>query len=373
MRTPLYPLHKRLGGKLVPFAGYEMPVEYGTGVLKEHVHTRSAAGLFDVSHMGQVLLRPKSGHVADAARALERLVPQDILGLPAGRQRYALLTNEAGGIVDDLMVANLGEHLHLIVNASRKDADFQHIRRHLPDTCTVTDLQDRALLALQGPHSATALARVAPGCERMIFMDARALSISGSDCIVTRSGYTREDGFEISVRDSEAVALAEALLSDPAVQLIGLGARDSLRLEAGLCLYGSDLDEATTPIEGALEWSIQKVRRSGGLREGGYLGSSVIQGQFDNGAARRRVGLRAHGRAPVRGGALLFDSEAGGASIGRVTSGGFGPSLGGPVAMGYVPAALARPGTTLFADVRGNRLPVAVCDLPFIAPNFKRG
>jgi aminomethyltransferase len=372
-QTPLYSLHKRLGGKLVPFAGYEMPVKYGPGVLKEHLHTRSAAGLFDVSHMGQISLRPNSGQVADAARGLERLVPQDIVGVAPGRQRYALLTNENGGILDDVMVANLGDHLHLIVNASRKDLDFEHLRRQMSDICTVSVIQDRALVSLQGPHAAMALARLAPECSNMNFMDARPLTIGGTDCIVTRSGYTGEDGFEISIAASDALAFSDALLNDPAVHMIGLGARDSLRLEAGLCLYGSDLDETTTPSEGALEWSIQRVRRTGGLREGGFLGSGVILDQLDNGASRRRVGLRAQGRAPVRGGALLFETETAGTNIGKVTSGGFGPSIGAPVAMGHVPASHAVLGNKLFADVRGNRLPVAVCALPFIAPNFKRG
>ena len=371
-RTPLHALHVSLGGKMVPFAGYEMPVQYAPGVLKEHLHTRAAAGLFDVSHMGQVALVPKSGNVADAAAALERLVPQDIVGIPAGRQRYAQFTNADGGILDDLMVANFGEHLVLVVNAACKEADIQLLRDGLSDVCEVQPLADRALLALQGPKAASVLTKFCAEAEAMRFMDSGPRSVDGLACYVSRSGYTGEDGYEISVPADKAERLAEALLSDKDVLPIGLGARDSLRLEAGLCLYGHDIDTTTTPVEGALEWSVQKVRRNGGARAGGFPGADKILAQFDNGAARRRVGLRPEGRAPVREGAALFAAADASEPVGTVTSGGFGPTLNAPVAMGYVPTALAALDTKLFADVRGQRLPLRVAAMPFVPNTYKR-
>ncbi|CCD92298.1 glycine cleavage system T-protein (aminomethyltransferase) [Bradyrhizobium sp. ORS 375] len=371
-RTPLYALHVSLGGKMVPFAGYEMPVQYAPGVLKEHLHTRAAAGLFDVSHMGQVALVPKSGKVADAAAALERLVPQDIVGIPAGRQRYAQFTNAQGGILDDLMVANFGEHLVLVVNAACKEADTQLLRDGLSDVCDVQPLTDRALLALQGPKAASVLAKFCADAETMRFMDSGPRMVDGLACYVSRSGYTGEDGYEISVPADKAEQLAEALLSDKDVLPIGLGARDSLRLEAGLCLYGHDIDTGTTPVEAALEWSVQKVRRSGGARAGGFPGADKILAQFDGGATRRRVGLRPEGRAPVREGATLFATADSTEPVGKVTSGGFGPTLNAPVAMGYVPTALAALDTQLFADVRGQRLPLRVAATPFVPNTYKR-
>ncbi|WP_316162741.1 glycine cleavage system aminomethyltransferase GcvT [Bradyrhizobium sp. SZCCHNRI20481] len=371
-RTPLHALHGSLGGKMVPFAGYEMPVQYAPGVLKEHLHTRSAAGLFDVSHMGQVALVPKSGKVADAAAALERLVPQDIIGIPAGRQRYAQFTNADGGILDDLMVANFGEHLLLVVNAACKDADIKLLRDGLSDVCDVQPLTDRALLALQGPKAASVLAKFYAEAEGMRFMDAGPRMVDGLPCYVSRSGYTGEDGYEISVPAAKAEQLAEALLSDNDVLPIGLGARDSLRLEAGLCLYGHDIDTTTTPVEAALEWSVQKVRRTGGARAGGFPGADRILVQFDGGATRRRVGFRPEGRAPVREGAPLFASADSAEPIGQVTSGGFGPTLNAPVAMGYVPTALSAIDTQLFADVRGQRLPLRVAAMPFVPNTYKR-
>ena len=371
-RTPLHALHVSLGGKMVPFAGYEMPVQYAPGVLKEHLHTRIAAGLFDVSHMGQVALLPKSGKVTDAAAALERLVPQDIIGIPPGRQRYAQFTNAEGGILDDLMVANFGEHLVLVVNAACKDADTRLLQDALSDVCEVQPLTDRALLALQGPRAAAVLAKFCADAEDMRFMDAGPRSVDGLACYVSRSGYTGEDGFEISVPTERAEQLAEALLSDKDVLPIGLGARDSLRLEAGLCLYGHDIDTTTTPLEAALEWSVQKVRRPGGARAGGFPGAVKILAQFEGGAARRRVGLRPEGRAPVREGAVLFAAAEATDPIGKVTSGGFGPTLNAPVAMGYVPTALAALDTRLFADVRGQRLPLRVAAMPFVANTYKR-
>lgn len=371
-RTPLHGLHVSLGGKMVPFAGYDMPVQYPAGVLKEHLQTRSAAGLFDVSHMGQIALRPKSGKVEDAACALERLVPQDILAVAPGRQRYVQFTNEDGGILDDLMVANFGDHLFLVVNAACKDADEAHLRANLADDCIIDALADRALIALQGPKAESALAKLCAEALSMTFMDAGPHEVDGLDCFVSRSGYTGEDGFEISVPAADAERLARTLLENPDVMPIGLGARDSLRLEAGLCLYGHDIDTATTPVEAALEWSVQKSRRNGGARTGGFPGAEKILAHFDHGASRRRVGLRTEGRAPVREGALLFADATAGEPIGKVTSGGFGPSLNAPVAMGYVPKALSALDTKIFAEVRGQRLPLTVVAMPFVKNTYKR-
>jgi aminomethyltransferase len=371
-RTPLHGLHVAAGGKMVPFAGYDMPVQYATGVLREHLHTRGSAGLFDVSHMGQIALRPKSGKVEDAALALERLLPQDILALPAGRQRYAQFTNAAGGMLDDLMVANFGSHLFLVVNAACKAEDEAHLREHLADACVIESLTDRALIALQGPKAESVLTRHCAEAPAMRFMDAGPRQINGIDCFVSRSGYTGEDGFEISVPAGDAERLARALLDEPDVLPIGLGARDSLRLEAGLCLYGHDIDTTTTPVEGALEWSVQKSRRSGGARAGGFPGSDVILSQFEKGTPRRRVGLRPEGRAPVREGAALFAEPASSEQVGTVTSGGFGPSINAPVAMGYLPAPLAAVGSLVFAELRGQRLPLRVAPMPFVPNTYKR-
>lgn len=371
-RTPLYDLHASLGGKMVPFAGYDMPVQYPAGVLKEHLQTRKLAGLFDVSHMGQLALRPKSGKVEDAARALERLVPQDILAIAPGRQRYAQFTNTDGGILDDLMVANFGDHLFLVVNAACKAEDEAHLRANLASDCVIDSLEGRALIALQGPKAEAALAKFCAEAPTMKFMDAGPHKVAGLDCFVSRSGYTGEDGFEISVPAADAERLAKMLLDDPDVMPIGLGARDSLRLEAGLCLYGHDIDTATTPVEAALEWSVQKSRRSGGARAGGFPGAEKILAHFDNGASRRRVGLLAQGRAPVREGALLFADVTSSEPIGQVTSGGFGPSLNAPVAMGYVPVSRSALGTQIFAEVRGQRLPLTVAAMPFVKNTYKR-
>jgi aminomethyltransferase len=371
-QTPLHALHLSRGAKMVPFAGYDMPVQYGTGVLKEHLHVRSSAGLFDVSHMGQIALRPKSGRLEDAAGALEWLVPQDILALAPGRQRYAQFTNEAGGILDDLMVANFGDHLFLVVNAACKAEDEALLNEHLSDICVVEPLPNRALIAVQGPQAESVLAKFDADTRTMKFMDAGPRRLAGLDCFVSRSGYTGEDGFEISMPAEMAEGFAKELLTDESVLPIGLGARDSLRLEAGLCLYGHDLDPATTPVEGALEWSIQKSRRKGGARPGGFPGADAILDEFEHGAARRRVGLKPEGRAPVREGASLFASEVSSQSIGNVTSGGFAPSLNAPVAMGYLPSSLAAPGNLVFADLRGRRLPLRVAPLPFVPNTYKR-
>jgi aminomethyltransferase len=358
MRTGLYDLHLELGAKMVPFAGYEMPVQYPMGVLKEHLHTRAAAGLFDVSHMGQVILP------ITAVAALEALVPVDIAGLGLNRQRYAMFTNEAGGILDDLMVANRGDHLFVVVNAACKGADIAHLRAHIEG---VTEVTDRALLALQGPAAEAALARLVPGVAAMRFMDVGTFGWQGADLWISRSGYTGEDGFEISVPDAVAVAFARALLDQPEVAPIGLGARDSLRLEAGLCLYGHDIDTTTTPVEAGLTWAIQKRRRA----EGGFPGAERILRELTEGPVRLRMGLRPEGRAPMREGVEIFAEATGGAPIGRVTSGGFGPSIEAPMAMAYLPAGLAL-GTTVYGEVRGKRLPATIVAMPFQPNTYKR-
>ncbi|WP_440996419.1 glycine cleavage system aminomethyltransferase GcvT [Arhodomonas sp. SL1] len=363
--VPLDALHRELGATMVPFAGYAMPVSYPLGVMKEHLHTRERAGLFDVSHMGQVRL-----YGDQAAAALEGLTTGNIIGLKPGRQRYTLFTNEAGGILDDFMVCNAGDYLQLVVNAACKEADLAHLRANLDDQVWVEPLEDRALLALQGPEAAAVLAEIAPETTEMVFMDARVVAVDGIECFVTRSGYTGEDGFEISVPAASAETLARRLLAFDAVEPIGLGARDSLRLEAGLCLYGHDMDTETTPVEASLDWAISKLRRPGGSREGGYPGAEVIARQLQYGVARRRVGLRPEGRAPVREGAPLQDGD--GREIGRVTSGGFGPSVGAPVAMGYVATELTEPGTEVTAVVRGRERPVTVSETPFIRPSYRR-
>src|ERR1700742_4186453 len=371
-RTPLHALHVASAARMVPFAGYEMPVQFAAGVLKEHLHTRAAAGLFDVSHMGQILLRAKSGDTRDAALALERLVPQDIAAIAPGRQRYAQFTSESGGILDDLMVTNFGEALFLVVNAACKDADVALLREKLSDGCVIEPLANRALLALQGPKAASVLGKFSAGVSEMKFMDAGARKIASHDCFVSRSGYTGEDGFEISVPADQAAQLARLLLTDEDVLPIGLGARDSLRLEAGLCLCGHDIDTSTTPVEAALEWSIQKSRRKGGARAGGFAGPEKILGQLESGALYRRVGLKAEGRAPVREGAQLFADANSTTPVGKVTSGGFGPSLNAPIAMGYLPAALESLGGRVFAEVRGQGLPRRVAATPFVPNTYKR-
>lgn len=371
-QTPLHRLHRELGARLAPFAGYEMPIQYPLGILKEHLHTRQAAGLFDASHMGQIVLRPHGGDSAALAAALERLVPVDIVGLMPGRQRYAVFTNEEGGIVDDLMVGHRGDHFLLIVNAGRKAIDEQHLRNHLAQACEIEVQNDRALIALQGPASETVLARLAPSVRDMRFMDVRTCNIDGSACVISRSGYTGEDGFEIGAPASDAEELARRLLAEPEVAAAGLGARDSLRLEAGLCLYGAELDELTTPAEAAIGWTIPKTRRRGGARAGNFIGADVVLPQFDGEPRRLRVGLRSNDRTVVRGGAALFADRSAPEPIGVVTSGGFGPSVNAPIAMGYVAAGYAARDTGLFAEVRGNRVAVTVAALPFVPHRYRR-
>ncbi len=363
-RLGLHDLHVAKGGKMVPFAGYEMPVQYPAGVMKEHLHTRASVGLFDVSHMGQVILRPRAGMEA-LCLAFEALMPVDVLGLTAGRQRYGLFTSDTGGILDDLMFANRGNHLFVVVNAACKAADVAHLTTHLSGVAEVEAL-DRALMAVQGPMASAALARIAPGVAAMRFMD---VAVFG-DLWVSRSGYTGEDGYEVSVPQTGALDLAQALLAMPEVMPIGLGARDSLRLEAGLCLYGHDITDKTTPVEAGLTWAIPKVRRAGGARQGGFAGAARILHELQSGPERQRVGLRPEGRAPMREGTALFDPD--GTPLGEVTSGGFGPSVAAPIAMGYVAVRHATPGTVIEGDVRGKRLPATVCPLPFHPTSYKR-
>jgi aminomethyltransferase len=371
-RTPLHALHLALGARMVPFAGYDMPLNYPTGVLAEHRHTRAAAGLFDISHMGQIVLRPRSGALDDAARALERLVPADILELVPGKQRYTFFTHESGGILDDLMVANRGAHYLLVVNAACKENDEALLRNGLAQDCEIEQL-DHALIALQGPRAESVLAGLAPDCTTMRFMDVREMPIMDTPCVVMRSGYTGEDGFEISIPPDVAREIAEGLLEDPDVAPVGLAARDTLRLEAGLCLYGTDIDEATTPVMAGLSWAIPKCRRAGGERIGRFPGSAIILDELARGTGAHRVGLAPEGRMPVRAGAPLFANDAGGVLVGHVTSGGFSPSLDRPIAMGYVPTALSDFGSRLFAEVRGKRLPATVTPLPFVEHHYKRG
>jgi aminomethyltransferase len=368
--TPLHALHVELGAKMVPFAGYDMPVQYPLGVLKEHQQTRAKAGLFDVSHMGQVVV--KGATYADAATGLETLIPIDILDLGEDRQRYGFFTNDDGGIEDDLMLANRGDHVFVVVNAACKETDIARMKAALEPDLSVTEITDRALLALQGPSAEAVLASFDKRAADMNFMDVATLNLNGAEAWVSRSGYTGEDGYEISVPADAAEALAKALLAHPDVEAIGLGARDSLRLEGGLCLYGHDIDATTTPIEGALTWAISKVRRAGGARAGGFPGASQIMAQMENGATRKRVGLLPEGRAPMREGVPLFASEDATDSIGAITSGGFGPTVGGPVAMGYVTKEHAAIGTKVFGELRGKRQPLMLTKMPFTPANFKR-
>mgnify|MGYP001627231535 CR=1 FL=1 len=368
LKTPLHALHLELGARMVPFAGYAMPVQYPAGLMAEHHHTRSAAGLFDVSHMGQLRL---SG--PQAAAAFETLMPVDVIGLAPGKQRYGLLLTDEGTIIDDLMFVNRGSDLFVIVNGACKTGDLAHIRQRIGERCEITPQFDRGLLALQGPRAVDALQRLLPGVEKLVFMTGAAFDWKGADLFVTRSGYTGEDGFEISVPAAHAEALARELLAQPEVKPVGLGARNSLRLEAGLCLYGNDIDTTTTPVEAALNWAIQKVRRTGGERAGGFPGAAKVLAQLDGTEplARKRVGLVALERVPVREHTGLQDSA--GAQIGEVTSGLLGPTCDKPVAMGYLPPQLATAGTRVDALVRGKRVPMEVSPMPFVPNRYYRG
>lgn len=368
--TPLHALHDEMGARMVGFAGYDMPIQFPEGIMAEHLHTRAAAGLFDVSHMGQVLL--SGPPLEEIAAAFEALVPMDVIGLEKGRQRYGLFLNDKGGILDDLMFANRGDHLYVVVNAACKEADIARMKAALEPAVTVTEITDRSLLALQGPKAEHVLESLNARIIDMNFMDVATIVLDGVECWVSRSGYTGEDGFEISVPDRHAEPLARLLLSHDDVAPIGLGARDSLRLEAGLCLYGHDIDENTLPAEAGLNWSIQKVRRKGGAREGGFPGADAVLAQMADGPVRKRVGLRPEGRAPMREGVVLYATEEGGEPVGRITSGGFGPSVGGPVALGYLPSELSALDTTVYGELRGKRRPLKVAKLPFVPANFKR-
>lgn len=372
LKTPLYDLHLELGARMVPFAGYSMPVQYPAGLMAEHHHTRSAAGLFDVSHMGQLRLVG-----SDAAAALEALIPVDVIDLPAGKQRYGLLLNEDGGIIDDLMFFNRdylnGGDIFIIVNGACKVGDIAHIEQKIGTRCKVIPMPDMALLALQGPQAVTALSRLAPGVEKLVFMTGGRFTVAGCDCFLTRSGYTGEDGFEISVPAAQADTLARALLAQPEVKPVGLGARNSLRLEAGLCLYGNDIDTTTTPVEASLNWAIQKVRRTGGARAGGFPGADKVLAQLADPATltRKRVGLVALERIPVRDHTALQSLD--GTPIGEVTSGLLGPSIDKPVAMGYVKPEFSTMGTRVNAIVRGKPVPMEVSAMPFVPNRYFRG
>jgi aminomethyltransferase len=368
LQTPLQALHLELGARMVPFAGYSMPVQYPTGLMTEHLHTRAAAGLFDVSHMGQLRLVG-----TDAAAALETLMPVNVVDLPVGKQRYGLLLNEAGGILDDLMFVNRGEDLFIIVNGACKHDDLAHIRATIGQLCHVGEQFDRALLALQGPQAVTALQRLLPGVEKLVFMTGAAFDWAGADLYITRSGYTGEDGFEISLPADHADAFARALLAQPEVKPVGLGARNSLRLEAGLCLYGQDMDTTTTPVEASLNWAIQKVRRSGGARSGGFPGAERVLAQIDGTEplARQRVGLVSLERIPVREHCEI--QSLNGSTIGEITSGLLGPSTNQPVAMGYVSAEQSAVGTRVQAIVRGKAVPMEIVTMPFVPNRYFRG
>jgi aminomethyltransferase len=368
LTTPLHALHRELGARMVPFAGYDMPVNYPRGILAEHRQCRDAAALFDVSHMGQIRL--VADDLQQAALALETLVPMDVLGLGVGKQRYAYFTNAGGGLLDDLMITRRENDLLLIVNAACKDADLRHLQTHIGHRCTVQPLPERALLALQGPKAVTALARLNPGVSALTFMTGGAFSLVGADCYLTRSGYTGEDGFEISVPATHAEALARELLAQPEVAPAGLGARDTLRLEAGLCLYGHDIHATTTPIEAGLSWAIQKVRRAGGARAGGYPGSDVIDAQLAGGVSSKRVGLLGLERVPVREGTELVDVH--GHRLGHVTSGTLGPTVNQPIAMACIASTHAGVSHEVFAMVRGKKLPMRVVALPFTPHRYVR-
>ena len=367
-QTPLHALHVELGARMVPFAGYSMPVQYPAGLLAEHHHTRNAAGLFDVSHMGQLRLEG-----ADAPAAFETLMPVDVIDLPEGKQRYGLLLTDEGTVIDDLMFVNRGSDLFVIVNGACKAGDIAHITNRIGDRCAVLPMPERGLLALQGPQAVTALSRLLTNVETLVFMTGGRFSWEGAELFITRSGYTGEDGFEISVPASHAEGLARTLLAQPEVRPVGLGARNSLRLEAGLCLYGNDIDTTTTPVEAALNWAIQKVRRTGGAREGGFPGAGVVLGQLQGTVplTRKRVGLAALERIPVREHTVLQDPA--GRPVGEVTSGLLGPSVDRPVAMGYIEPALAAPGARVQALVRGKPVPMEVTALPFVPNRYYRG
>ena len=369
-KTPLNALHREFGAKLTEFAGYEMPVQYRLGILGEHQHTRKKAGLFDVSHMGQVILSGQS--YEETALALEKVLPMDVLGLEIGRQRYGFLTTDEGGILDDLMFSNRGDHIFVVLNAACKDSDIKYLRSLLEPNISIKEIENRALIALQGPASEAVLGKYHPQIKNMKFMDVETLTIDGAECWISRSGYTGEDGFEISIPAEAAEPITRSILSNQNVEFIGLGARDSLRLEAGLCLYGHDIDQATTPVEASLTWAIQKARRSNGSRASGFIGSEIILKQLAGGTNKKRVGLLPQTRAPMREGVEIFATETSKEAIGKITSGGYGPTVGYPIAMGYINSQFANSEDDLFGELRGKRVPVKVSNLPFVPLNFKR-
>ena len=364
--TQFHDYHIEAGGKMVPFAGYSMPINYPAGIMQEHLHTRDAAGLFDVSHMGQVIIRG-----ANAAEQLEKLMPLDLDKLACNNMTYSTLINEEGGILDDLIITRWDEQtFFVVVNAACKAQDIQHFRDHLSGT-EIIELEDQGLLALQGPRAVDVLATIAPEVADLHFMQGRSIHIENCPCYVTRSGYTGEDGFEISIKPQDCSAVVDALLENSSVHWVGLGARDSLRLEAGLCLYGHDMDQQTSPVEASLLWSINKSRRTGGPKQGGFLGSQAVLNHIDQGASKKRVGFMVEGRAPVREGAEIVDQQ--GNIIGAITSGGFSPSLQKPIAMGYVNTEYSTLGTTVNAMVRGKSRPLVVCSMPFVPQQYYRG
>ena len=369
-KTPLNALHREFGAKLTEFAGYEMPVQYRLGILGEHQHTRKKAGLFDVSHMGQVILSGQS--YEETALALEKVLPMDVLGLEIGRQRYGFLTNDDGGILDDLMFSNRGDHIFVVLNAACKDSDIKYLRSLLEPNISIKEIESRALIALQGPASEAVIGKYHPQIKNMKFMDVETLTIDGAECWISRSGYTGEDGFEISIPAEAAEPITRSILSNQNVEFIGLGARDSLRLEAGLCLYGHDIDQETTPVEASLTWAIQKARRSNGSRASGFIGSEIILKQLAGGTNKKRVGLLPQTRAPMREGVEIFATETSKEAIGKITSGGYGPTVGYPIAMGYINSEYANSEDDLFGELLGKRVPVKVSNLPFVPLNFKR-
>lgn len=370
-QTTLNVFHTCNRARMVPFAGYSMPVQYEKGIISEHLYTRRNASIFDVGHMGQIQVRSRGG-MAEAATALESVMPSDIVGLADGRQRYAILTNEEGGIIDDLMVANKGDHFLLVVNASRKMADLQYLKERIGSACYVELVRDRDLIALQGPASEERLGCLVPEVRRMRFLDVMDCGWSRQQIWISRSGYTGEDGFEISMPSNLAIELVKALMKHETVELAGLAARDSLRLEAGMCLYGNDIDESTSPVEAGLLWSIPMVRRKTGARAGGFPGAQRIFQEMEEGPARRRIGIRPGGRIPMRQGTQLFADPEGKLLIGKVTSGGFGATMNAPISMGYVQSDCAEPDLPVFGLVRGKYMPARIAALPFVRANYKR-
>ena len=371
-RTSLYSLHRELNAKTIPFAGYEMPVNYPLGILNEHVHCRKSAGLFDVSHMGQIKISSKSISMHELAGELEKLIPIDLISLSKDRQRYGFITNEKGGVIDDLMISNRGDHFFVVVNASRKEVDTNYFREKLISEVDILVETQRSLVALQGPLAERALSSIIQGIESMNFMDVRNILFNKEEIYISRSGYTGQDGFEISLSDNVAEIFCRNLLNIKEVEAIGLGARDTLRLECGLCLYGQDLDEEITPVEAGLSWAIQKVRRTNGERAGGFPGAEIILDQIDKHPNRKRIGLLPVGKAPIRHGTKLFKDETGSQEIGIVTSGGYSPTIEKPISMGYLEGSSIEEDKLVFGEVRDKLLPLKIIKLPFVNTSFKK-